>query len=727
MRGRGAMNKIFTCSRKAERGPWKFRGVLLLGLTLFQIIVLLYSTTLNAAPAISNIQANNNVIGRYEKFELSFEVTGSYSNPFDPGDIKVDGHFITPASTELVQPGFYYQEYNRNGNAIGSPVWKIRFAPKQLGPYTYFIRADDGSGAGDSPVQSFEVTASDKAGFLRVSVANRRYFEFENMQPFFGVGMNVCWGKPADYEYFFNRMNNYKCNIARVWMVNSTTSAGWVFSIQDRALGADYNLKEACDVDYMIDLAEEKGIYLDFTLDDVNSVSDHNWYANLYNSANGGPVPEANREQILTNAAANTYQKRVFRYVVARWAYSTNILSFEFWNEIDELRWSSSSWSDYDLVDWHREMAQYIRSLDPHNHIINTSTGSYKVHPYLYEALPEMEYAQIHLYGTINPLDYAETDSRDFAWLIQHYAKMVYNSVSNEPSVIGEYGCGGDCGFYGVHDNDGIFLHNAHWASTMNGMASTAWYWFWNNLRAQSTAWWETYPGIANYVNGINFNTSGIAIMDAADFSVSNDKLRFMGLKDGSNAVYCWIQNTEHTWYAILEQGQMTSPQSGTITIRGMDPAKMYRLQRWDTYAGSVTGEENLPSDGSGNLTFSLSNMSTDMAIKIFHPDFTGMNDEKSKSTDSRHTDGLYLPYEKNGSGRIPIEYSLSINTYVELAVYDIYGRRVRTLVAGRLNRGEYETEWNTEEVAVGVYFIRLQKGSHRPLKHMIVKRAVVR
>jgi len=696
-------------------------------ISLFLIAAGFLCVIVESAPVITNIQENNNIIGRYEKFEVSFAVAGSYNNPFDPGDIKVDAHFITPASVELIQPGFYYQEYDENGNAVGGPVWKIRFAPRQLGAYSYFIRADDGSGASDSPSKTFAVTSSDKAGFLQVSGNNSRYFEFENGSPFFGVGMNVSWGNTVDYAYFFNRMHDYGINMARIWMVNSTTSAGWILSIQDRTLGADYNMKEASDLDYMLELAQEKGIYLDLTLDDVNSLTQHNWYANLYSSANGGPVPEAGREQIFTNAAAITYQKRIFRYIVARWAYSTNILSFEFWNEIDELRWSSSSWSDYDLVDWHQDMARYLRSIDPHKHIINTSTGSYKVHPYLYEALPEMEYAQIHLYGTINPLDYAETDSRDFAWLIQHYAKMVYNSVSNEPSVIGEYGCGGDCGFYGVHDNDGIFLHNAHWASTMNGMASTALYWFWNNMRAQSSAWWETYTGITNYVKGINFNNSNITPMDAADYFVSNDKLRFMGLKDGSNAVYGWIQNTEHTWYEILELGQMPSPKSGTITIRNMDPAKMYRLQWWDTYAGSITGEESLPSDGSGNLTFTLSNMSTDIAIKIYHPDFTGTSDVKPGSKKAQHTDGLYLSPDGNGSGRIPISYHLSKDAYVEVSVYNINGRKVRTLIAGRLKQGIYETEWKTGGIAGGVYFIRLQTGFHRPFKSMIVKKAVVR
>jgi hypothetical protein len=46
-------------------------------------------------------------------------------------------------------------------------------------------------------------------------------------------------------------------------------------------------------------------------------------------------------------------------------------------NEIDELQWSDEAhWDRQAMIDWHQDMAQYIRSIDAHRHLVNTSTGS---------------------------------------------------------------------------------------------------------------------------------------------------------------------------------------------------------------------------------------------------------------------------------------------------------------------------------------------------------------
>ncbi len=43
-------------------------------------------------------------------------------------------------------------------------------------------------------------------------------------------------------------------------------------------------------------------------------------------------------ERHFTDPQARKYQQRIFRYIVARWGYSPNILSWELFNEIDELQ-----------------------------------------------------------------------------------------------------------------------------------------------------------------------------------------------------------------------------------------------------------------------------------------------------------------------------------------------------------------------------------------------------
>ncbi|MEM1271318.1 MAG: T9SS type A sorting domain-containing protein, partial [Bacteroidota bacterium] len=55
------------------------------------------------------------------------------------------------------------------------------------------------------------------------------------------------------------------------------------------------------------------------------------------------------------------------------------------------------------------------------------------------------------------------------------------------------------------------------------------------------------------------------------------------------------------------------------------------------------------------------------------------------------------------------IEYALDAAGLVELAVYDVLGRRVETLVSRALSPGRYQTVWKTGTASPGTYFLVLQ------------------
>ncbi len=65
-------------------------------------------------------------------------------------------------------------------------------------------------------------------------------------------------------------------------------------------------------------------------------------------------------------------------------------------------------------------------------------------------------------------------------------------------------------------------------------------------------------------------------------------------------------------------------------------------------------------------------------------------------------------------SGQISIVYQLNVITDVNLQIYDIRGRLVRTLLQSQQNPGEYTMHWdgrtkNNVLAAAGIYFVRLQ------------------
>ncbi len=59
-------------------------------------------------------------------------------------------------------------------------------------------------------------------------------------------------------------------------------------------------------------------------------------------------------------------------------------------------------------------------------------------------------------------------------------------------------------------------------------------------------------------------------------------------------------------------------------------------------------------------------------------------------------------------------------NVSVELAVYDILGRKVKTLVNQKQAPGNYEVEFNASKLASGIYFYQLKTSDFVQVKKMI-------
>jgi hypothetical protein len=74
-------------------------------------------------------------------------------------------------------------------------------------------------------------------------------------------------------------------------------------------------------------------------------------------------------------------------------------------------------------------------------------------------------------------------------------------------------------------------------------------------------------------------------------------------------------------------------------------------------------------------------------------------------------------------TGLTTIPFSLPEEGPVELAVYDLSGRRVTTLVAGELAAGRHEVELDAAALTPGVYLYRLTTGDATLMRRMVVTR----
>jgi hypothetical protein len=57
----------------------------------------------------------------------------------------------------------------------------------------------------------------------------------------------------------------------------------------------------------------------------------------------------------------------------------------------------------------------------------------------------------------------------------------------------------------------------------------------------------------------------------------------------------------------------------------------------------------------------------------------------------------------------------------VSLKVFDILGREVATLVHEAMSPGRYEREFDGAGLSGGVYFYRLEAGSHNEIKKLVL------
>ncbi len=198
------------------------------------LTVVSLSTIGLSAPVLSSVESAGDV-GRFEKFEVTFQVTSTVAQnlqwPYDGAPprgveegvgISVDALF-TPDGWQTVysQPGFLFRDFVdeiRDGKAWLYPTdrtsWKVRFAPDRTGSWQFKIRVTDASGTVVSGPRSFSVHDSPSPGFLHVSTADPRYFEFDDGSPFVGLGFQGSKLTEADFQ----KMKENGIQLVRVWL-----------------------------------------------------------------------------------------------------------------------------------------------------------------------------------------------------------------------------------------------------------------------------------------------------------------------------------------------------------------------------------------------------------------------------------------------------------------------------------------------------------------------------
>jgi len=431
------------------------------------------------APQI--VQLNTAQLWRRVEFQVNN--VPATTNRFDPDLIRLDATFTAPSGRVMVVPGFWFQNFVRwlSGGyeqlgASGGPSWRIRFTPQETGNYSLTLAiVTNGVAAGPTVVTNFSVLDTNplaRAGYAQVA-PGQQYFRTGDGQPLRLIGHNVCWpgGRGTyDYDDWFPAMQAAGENFARLWM------CPWAFGIEaEQYTLRNYRLDRAWQLDYVVQLAEQRGIFLLLCLDYhgmFQTVPDYwggndVWKTNPYNVTNGGPCISPNA--FFTNTTARAlYQKRL-RYLVARHGCSPNLLAWEFFNEIDN---SYNNLNATDVAAWHGTVGAWLRTNDAFGHLITTSLTGSSDRPEMWQ-VPQLDFASYHSYGEAKPAARLAAVSQSF---LSRYGK---------PVMIGEFGVN----FAGWDRASDPYLRGfrqAIWGAAVGGSTGTAMSWWWENIHSEN-------------------------------------------------------------------------------------------------------------------------------------------------------------------------------------------------------------------------------------------------
>ena len=532
--------------------------------------------------------------------------------------MAVDVDFVLPSGKRVSLPAFYCQDYSRRRladdteayDARGRSQWRARFTPADAGRHTFQVRVKDKFG-GDykGPEQSFDVAAAPFQGFVRVDRNDPEFLSFTNGGFFYPIGLIVRSPdddrRQYDYEFdlvpgrglavydeYFTSMSQHGLNFTRVWMGAWWTALEWSHGYRTDYPGlGQYNQLNAWRLDYVVEQAENHGIYIDLTLHNHGQFRhrefDDEWYDNPYFKGQGGPVDYP--DEFWTDETARSLLRKRLRYIVARWSYSPAIAWWELCNEVDLI----SNYDTAKVLSWHRAMAQYLKKIDPCRHVVSMHYTYSRLDPMI-QALPENEICQSTGYN-------ADMVERLTGMYRDHH-------VFEKPVYLNEYGVGNS------HNELRHNLHAGLWASTVIPYCGAALFWWWPYVHVKNE--YPQYGALARFHAGEDYRGKDYQRAQLTPtWPVPGVEILAM---QNIESARLWIY--DQRVYRTGTRRRLSAP-----TVRTMDASQWrldnltagrYKVEFWDTWKGEVVSMREAQSSA-GALLLDVPAFESDIACKI--------------------------------------------------------------------------------------------------------------
>ena len=577
-------------------------------------------------PTIRDVRPAAQQVTCYEKFEVTFDLPDRYTNPFDPDEVMVTAIIETPNGKTVTIDGFNTRDFYRTVQPTGEetipqgpPHWKIRYAPLLSGTHRYTLHVRDTRGTATWGPGVFTARPPVLPGYVRVSRADPRYFEFDNGDSFFPIGHNI--RSPSDerfntsfpwvkrwvegttaYSRYFSAMRENGENMAEIWMAAWSLGLEWSPQWAGYHGIGQYNLMHAWELDRVIEEADRNGIYLNLVIHNHGKFSgfmDSEWETNPFNKKIGGYLNLP--EDYFTDSRARKSFRNLMRYTIARWGYSTRIFAWELWSELNLTGTSRAFYNTPDCLNWHRFATTAIGELDPNAHLITTHYCSdFNSQNLEINALPGLTHASVDAYHN-------QPRVLQIVNLIQGTAQC--NNPCNKPVMITEFG-GASSAQGLVHLENS--LHAALWASTSVPIAGTPLFWWWGLIEEEN--FYPEFLAVSRFMKGEDRRdktllpcTLTLSPPDKPDVNVPA-----LSLKNATRALG-WIYDVPA--FETTDQETHSTVSNLVLRLDGMSN-DLYQVEFWGT-SGGILSERHGVEAKKNVLSTIVPAFSRDIAFKV--------------------------------------------------------------------------------------------------------------
>ena len=219
-------------------------------LAAFLLLTAIPSLTRAATPRLN---LHTNYVPCQVGLEFFIDCPATYTNPFNPAEVRIDLQVTHASGRQLSVPAFYLQEFERSRSResargpawlypSGAPGWRARFAPILEGKHQAVVKVKDATGEHVSAPVEFTATAATSPGYVQVSRDDPRFLELRPVglkaagRPFFPIGQNLAFIGVSQYvsldhaEEIFAKLSTNGANYLRIW----TCCQDWAIAIEAR-------------------------------------------------------------------------------------------------------------------------------------------------------------------------------------------------------------------------------------------------------------------------------------------------------------------------------------------------------------------------------------------------------------------------------------------------------------------------------------------------------------